>query len=605
MKAAGRREWLFEASWFLAWGVASSIWCVTAAQQLSATFDEPFHIASGLEFWRTGSHASFLKKGAMPLPYDLATLPLYLAERRRGVPFDVTADLEHFLPAPRAVMLVFWWLLLAYGRAAGRQIAGPWGGRLAVAWLACEPNFLAHASLATTDIPVSACLLALLYHFRTGRESTWTRRVGLPGLWFAAAVLSKASALTFGPLCLLAVELERLWRDGAFTLASPSPGLRARLRQALDRLGPFPRDLGQILAGGLVLVFLYCGSDWRQEPSFVAWAHSLPDGTTGRTMVWLAEHLRIFRNAGEGLVRQVTHNIRGHGVYLLGRTDRRALWYYFPVLLTIKLSLPLLAAFVALAVLRPRALANWACLAAAALLLASVTFRVQIGIRLILPLVALAVVGLGAGAAQACQAQASALRRRLLAAGAAGAVIWTAWASVAVWPNALSYVNELWGGTATGYLRVSESNYDWGQGLKELARWQQDHRAAPVDVWYYGTDPGLRRLPLRLVPLHALPIKGPEDVIAQVRGHYLAVSTTLLYGVTLTESHKQAQALLLMRRPVARTATFLIYDFTEGVSKGAGGPTRRRAPGAMQRDSFPKAQVKHSESLPLHRGSSA
>jgi hypothetical protein len=507
----------------------------------------------------------------MPLPYDLATLPLYLVERWRGVPFDAMADFEHLLPVARAAMLVFWWVLLAYGRAGGRQIGGPWGGRLAVAWLACEPNFLAHASLAATDIPVTACLLALLYHFRTGRESTWPRRVGLPAAWFAAALLSKASGLTLGPLCLLAVELERLWRGGAFAASAPSPGWRARWRQGLDGLRPFCRDVAQITAGGLVLAFLYCGSDWRQEPSFVAWAHSLPDGTTGRAMVWVAEHLRIFRNAGEALVRQVVHNIHGHGVYLLGRTDRRSLWYYFPVLLTIKLSLPLLVAFPVLAAIRPRALANWACVAAGTLLLASVTFRVQIGIRLVLPLVALAVVGVAAGAAEACRAQAPGWRKRLVGAGAAAAVICTAWTSVLVWPNALSYVNELWGGTATGYLRVSESNYDWGQGLKELARWQRQHRPVPVDVWYYGTDPALARLPLRLVPLHGLPIQGPRDVIARVQGHYLAVSTTLLYGLTVTESHGRAQAFLLTQRPVGRTMTFFIFDFTQDQGRGQAG----------------------------------
>ena len=40
--------------------------------------------------------------------------------------------------------------------------------------------------------------------------------------------------------------------------------------------------------------------------------------------------------------------VRGHGVYLLGQTHRRALWYYFPVLLCIKLSLVLLVLPIAL-----------------------------------------------------------------------------------------------------------------------------------------------------------------------------------------------------------------------------------------------------------------
>lgn len=555
-RGGGVSDWL----WFLAWGVASSIWCVTAASQLSATFDEPFYVASGLEFWRTGSHGSLLKKGTMPLPMDVTTLPIALWERWHGIQFDPGSDLEQILPWARAGTLLFWWLVLAYAWRTGRQLAGPWGGRLAVAWLASEPNLLAHASLATADIAVTACLLALAYQFRAGREAGWIRRVGVPTVWFAATVLSKASGLILGPVCLLVIEIERLVRAGALSALMPPLGVWGRLRSGLHRLGPFRHDLVHLFLGGLVLVFVYCGSDWRQETSFVAWARGLPDGPAGQVMVWLSEHLRIFSNAGEGLVKQITHNIRGHGAYLLGRTHRRALWYYFPVLLTIKLTLPLLITPVVLAVTRPRFLMNWANLAATVLLVMSLTFRVQIGIRLVLPLVALGVVGLAAAVVQTSR-DLSGWAKHLLIAGAGGAMLWTASAAVIVWPNGLSYVNEVWGGTSHGYLHVSESNFDWGQGLKELALWQQQNGIVPVDVWYFGTDPALKRLPLREVPLHALPIQGPEDVVSRVKGHYLAVSTSLLYYTIFTEAHRNARAFLLTRKPVARTTTFFIYDF--------------------------------------------
>ncbi len=562
MRASGGGS-VLNLSWFIAWGVASSIWCVTAARELGPTFDEPFYVARGLEYWRTGSHSGLLTKGTMPLPTDVQTLPLYLWERWRGIQFDSSSDLDLLLPWARAGTLVSWWLLLAYGWRAGRHLAGPWGGRLAVAMLACEPVLLGHATLATTDIAISACLLALVYHFHTGREAGWMRRVAVPSLWFAASVLSKASGLMFGPLCLLVVELERLVRAGAFNGATLSSGRWNSLRQGLDRLRPFRRDLLLVIAYGMAVVFVYCGSDWRQEPSFVAWAHGLPDGRVGRSMIWLAENLRIFTNAGQGLVKQIQHNVRGHGAFLLGAVTRRAFWYYFPIALTIKLSIPLLLLPLVLATLHPRALANWAVLAATALLALSLTYRVQIGIRLVLPLVTLAAVGLAAAVAQACRESTSGWRRRALAAMAGAGVAWTAVAAAAVWPHGLCYTNELWGGTERGYMLLSDSNCDWGQGLKELGRWQRLHGPAPVDVWYYGTDPALKTSRLREVPLHALPVKGPDDVLAQVRGRYLAVSTTLLYGTHPTEAHRQAVAFLRTRRPVARTMTFLIYDFTQ------------------------------------------
>jgi hypothetical protein len=420
-------DWL----WFLAWGIASSLWCWTAAQELGATFDEPIYVRRGLDGWRTGSHQGLLQLGTMPLPVDVGTLPLYLWERWHGIRLDPVGDLEQILPWARAGTLVFWWLLLFYVRLAGRQLAGPWGGRLAVALVACEPVLLAHASLATTDIAITACLLALVYHYRIGRDRSWFWRVAVPAIWFAAAMLAKASGLVFGLVCLSVVELEYrfrknngsawiAWWQSAFAkrtqeLPTPRP-------QFSSLLQPFRRDLAQIIAGGLLLTFLYCGSDWRADPSFVEWAHRLPDGTSSRALVWSAEHLRIFSNAGEGLVRQVKHNVRGHGTYLLGQMADRSIWYYFPVALTIKLSLPLLMLPLLLVVIRPQALANWACLAALALLALSVTYRVQIGIRLVLPLVALAAVGLAAAAVNACRALIRRQRARSAGRGAPSAL---------------------------------------------------------------------------------------------------------------------------------------------------------------------------------------
>jgi hypothetical protein len=576
------RAWICDWLWLLAFGVVSSVWCLSAARELGATFDEPLYVAKGLERWRTGSHAGLLVVGTMPLPVDLDTLPIYLWERWHGVQLDPETDLEAILPWARAGTLVFWWLLLVYARLAGRLLAGPWGGRLAVALLACEPSLLAHATLATTDIAVSACLLALAYHFRTGRDAAWRWRVGVPALWFAAAVLAKASGPVFGILCLLVIEIEyRLTRPpaggGAPQPRTVEPGrptwaipaIWATVRQALATvLGqPFRRDVFQIVAIGMALTFVYCGCDWKSHPDLVRWAHQLPQGQARDRMIWLADHLGIFSNAGEGLVRQIKHNIHGHGAYLLGKSDPRAIWYYFPVVLTIKLSLGLLALLVALVLARPRALVNWACLAALALLVFSLTCRVQIGVRLVLPLVVVGVVGLAGGVVWAWQRLPGGWRKRLLMGTATACVAWTVLVAVRCWPHGLCYINELWGGTPTGYRLLSDSNYDWGQGLRELARWQHRHGVASLDVWYFGSDPLLKKLPMRHVPLHDLPTRQTADVRCWLKARYLAVGITLLYGCVIdTPEHRRASAFLHQYRPVDRTTTFLIFDLSAAPS---------------------------------------
>ncbi|HUY93500.1 MAG TPA: hypothetical protein VMV10_32535 [Pirellulales bacterium] len=572
MDRAGRRPLLMDGVWLAVCILASSVWCVSAASQLSATFDEPLYMARGLECWRTGSHSGLIRLGTMPLPIDVETLPVYLWERWRGAAFDPVADLGRILPVARMGALVFWWMLLIYGWLAARKLAGPWGGRLAVAWLACEPNLLAHASLATTDVAISACLLALAYHFAAGREAAWRARVALPGCLFGVALVAKASALAFGPLVMAVIEFDRLWRNGqlqacfAGDAEDASAGFGRRIAALARRLReatlPFRRDLLQAMAIGLGVMFVYCGCDWRAEPSFVAWAQKLPAGDLHDVMSWIAEHLRIFSNGAEGLVRQVKHNMRGHdGAYLLGEVYPRAVWHYFPLALSIKLGVPLLIAPWAVAAQRRRSALNWASLAALVLFVFSFNCRVQIGIRLVLPLIVMLVVGLSAALADAASCAPSLGRRRLWAFGAATGVAWTALAACQVWPHGLCYVNELWGGMSQGYLCLSDSNYDWGQGVKELRRWQREQGLERLDVWYFGADPAVNAPPLRHLPLHQLPLNQPQDVLAYVQGDYVAVGATLLYGTTTCqEPHRKAVEFFRGLQPVARTTTFLIFD---------------------------------------------
>jgi Dolichyl-phosphate-mannose-protein mannosyltransferase len=546
-KRTVKSERLVDLAFLVVSGVASSAFCLAQARQIGPTFDEPAYVERGLTFWKTGSHAALLRAGTMPLPADLETLPAAMATR--AMPLTLPAELGRALPAARAVNLVFWWVLLLYALLTARSLAGPWAGRLAALALAAEPSFLAHASLATTDIAASATLLALAYHFRKGRDATPLSRVVVPGLWFGAALLSKASALVFGPTVLLVLEWERV----GFALS------------------PFRRDLRRIVAIGLAAAFLWCGSDFQTEPSFVAWARALPEGAARTFWTFAAEHLRLFPNAGEALVRQVKHNLHGHGAFLLGHTTPRATLLYFPAALTMKLSLPLLLALPALLLAPRRALRNGPCLAALALVVLSLTYRVQTGIRFVLPAVAFGIVGLAAAAGTA-----RAARPRLTAALASAAVLGAALSSALVWPDTLCFTNALWGGTANGYRLLSDSNYDWGQGLPALARWSEARGLSVIDVWYFGTDPAAAAPPFHVLRLHENAITKPADIAdiaGSSAGRYLAVSTTLLWGTPLSRDHERAAAILRGVAPAARTATFLIYE-VDAIRRSTASPAR-------------------------------
>ena len=566
-----RERWI-DTAWFLAVALATSAWCATAWPHLGATFDEPTYVDQGLKAWRSGSLKQLMTWGVMPLPVDVQTLPLYVWERWRGEPFNAYTDLPRLLPVARAAMLPFWWLLLLYGMRWGRLLGGPWAGRLACGFIGFDPNLLGHAALAATDICLSATVLVATYHFLTGREAGWFRRVAVPGLLYGVALTAKASALPYVPLLAILFGLIHLHQSGRLPVPGTGP-LWGRIQTLWTATTRLRWDIVYVFWIGIVYVFAYCGCDWQPEPTFIKWAQQLPDGDLKRVMLPLAENLPIFTNAGEGLVQQVKHNIRGHhGSYLLGEQHPRAVWYYFPVALSIKLAEPSLALLVVLLVLRPRALASPAGWAVLLLLLFSLNTRVQIGVRLLYPLVAYLHIAL----AVACASRTRSWRKLGLGAGCL-AMLASAVIAVSYWPDGLRHTNRLWGDPAQGYELLTDSNYDWGQGLPDLADWWVANGRPRLFVWYYGTDPAVHHPPFSLIQIHLFPKPEPagglvggvypalnpgvrESVERIVGEQYLAVGVSLLYGTPDRRPEWLAfVAWLKTHEPVGRTRTFLIY----------------------------------------------
>ncbi len=588
-----------ELAWLAAVLVASSILVVYTSRSIGPTFDEPFYLAKGLDYWRTGSPKSLMRAGTMPLPVDVQTLPLHLWERHRGEPFNTVEQLDELLPVARAMNLPFWWLLLASGFRLARRLGGPTAAGVAVGLLGFEPNLLAHAALATTDIAVTAAILAATNSFLRGRGTGWWRRAFVPGVWVGIAVLCKASAATFLPLAFAVI----LWRRGE---------LRRAVRDGVT--------MGVIAAA---TAFAYVGTDWAVEPSFVKWADTLPDGVIGDATRAVANNLRVFPNAAEGIIQQVKHNVRGHGVFALGEYRHRAVWYYFPVVLSQKLPEPVLVlmGWCAMAFLggrgsrraaaeRERQLRptsprwgevaergaatpageglqreekdpspepfapqtgspspqrgevgrGWAiprlplpslpaCIALAFLLF-SLTCRVQIGVRLVFPLVAFLVLAVSG-------AVSSSSRRRWFGwlAVAASAVV-----AIFAAPHGLRYQNQLWGGASRAGDNLTDSNCDWGQGVPELREWWRTAGEPPLTVWYYGTDPNAFRPPFHAVPLHVLPDRSPEFVTRTSAGGYFAVGRTFL--TACPDRRPDMLALidwLKGQQPVAEVGCFVVY----------------------------------------------
>jgi hypothetical protein len=542
------RRW--DLGWLLLFGGLSTAYCLTAAAETGATFDEPFYVKAGLATWRTGSNKPLMKGGVMTLPVDVQTLPIYLWERARGRPFDPVVDLHTVLPVARGMNLVFWWLLLLYALRLGRTFGGAWGGRLAVALIACDPNLLAHASLATTDVASTACLLVLVYHAWHGQGRGWGRRVLVPGLCYGLAIQAKASGMVFGMEAMAVLGLWHLARTGQL---AGGAGVRGRLAHLWRATSGLRRDLVQTGLIGFAFVFAYTGSDWKPDAGLVKWADRLPDGPLKEVMGPASRELRVFTNAGEGLWYQIQHNFRGHGTYLLGEWHRRAVPEYFPLALSMKVPVPTLALLAAVLLLARRELLAPPAAVALLLLALAPTCRVQIGIRFMLPLMALGYVALAVAVA----------RGRGVPRGFVAAVVAAlAAVSVAAWPHGLTYFNRLWGGPAEGYRLLHDSNYDWGQGLPELRGWAAAHGEESVAVWYFGMDPAVDSPPLRRAALSHPTHDGTPESIRRACGgaRLLAVSVGCIHSNDdITPHHRLAADWVRTQAPVARTTFFHLY----------------------------------------------
>lgn len=546
----------FDLAWLLLWGTLSSVWCLTAAHDLSATFDEPVYLRDTLNSWRSGSNYELLRIGTMPLPLDIEYLPIYLWEQARGEPFDLDKDFRLILTYARMVNMLFWWLLLLYGGWLARHFGGPWAGRLAVMLLATEPNFLGHACLATTDISVTALTIIFIYYYVTGRDGSRWRRWVLPGILYGLAMSAKASALTFVPLVMFANELPRWKAQGLFQ----RPVAGSRLRHLWRGTSDFRWHFAKMLTVGTIVVWGYCGTDWKPQPSFVKLANNMTDETWQPVVAWLARNLAIFPNAGEGLVYQIKHNIRGHGAYLLGEWHPRAVRHYFPVAISIKLTLVVWGLFLGLLLLRRRSLYNVLALMVLLLFAMSSGYRVQIGIRLIFPIIALFLVVLAVGLTKATEAWQTRSRYGLFA--VLGALL--LYPPLQVWPDGLRYANELWGGPDELHFHLSDSNCDWGQGVFDLDRTTDAAGLPRAKALYFGKDPIILKDPERLLPLHMehYQIDKPEDTLKYLRGHVVAVNFFMLFGnPRLAERLVPVLEFFHQQTPTLRSRSFYIYDF--------------------------------------------
>jgi hypothetical protein len=440
-----------------------SVW--STARVFSGTVDEPAHFAAGMQWLTTGAYTYDLQHP--PLGRIAAALgPFLRGERSLGAPgvFDEGAGLlgtgRHYvdtLASARHGEIVFFVVLAIVVWAWGRRLIGELGAAVAVLFVVTNPNLLAHAGLATTDIGCAATTtLALYLTVRWIDRPSWANTIAF-GAAIGLAAGSRLSSLAFLGAAFASCYLLRAWAHRAWSLGSELDAGRWTARIA-----------GSVVVFGFVVWALYRFGVGRLSPN----------GVLIPAPAFVA-----------GIDRFLLHGSSGHPSFLLGRPGNHGWWYYFPVALAVKTPLPLLllsvaGGFEALRTLRERR--DWPTavplVAALAMLAVAMVVRVDLGIRLVLPIYALLAIVAAQGALALLRQTPAGIARTAVAALAAWSVV-----SVArSYPDHLAYFNVLAGDHPERVL--VDSNLDWGQDLYRLrdtlvARGIRDS----VRVAYFGT----------------------------------------------------------------------------------------------------------------------
>ena len=433
----------------------------------SLTADERVHLPAGYSYWRTGDfrlnpeHPPLIKLlCALPLlPLDLTLPPLeppsgttphvYQPAFGSAFLFDQSVGADRLLLRGRLPVLGLGLLLgIAIFAWSSRLHGDRRAGLLSLLLFALEPTILAHSHYVTTDVGVAVfATLAfyLLWRFRSAANLTH--------LMMATAAMGLTLAAKFSAVVLLPIFLGLIvlrWPDGAPTWRGSPIGGGRRLR-----LLALPAAL---LAVALIVQGSY----------------------------FFSSDLSLY---ARGIRAVQANHPADYPAYLHGRFYIGGVFWYPLYAFLLKTPLPTLA-IMALGIGRwivrlrrrdeaARELLPFVVLPAAALTAATCLLADNYGVRYLIPVTALLLIPAG-GALEL-------LRRQPFGrAAGVGLGLWLLASVLGNAPHHLSYFNELIGRQERAAFYLHDSNVDWGQDLKRLARYQ---RAQGIDVMtlaYWG-----------------------------------------------------------------------------------------------------------------------
>jgi hypothetical protein len=485
---------------------------VSAYPSISQAYDEPAHIACGMEWLDKGTFV--LEPLHPPLARVAAAIGPYLAGARlpevrmirdkTGDSYDIYSAGNEILNAQNryrrtlvlsrlgelplfclSIFVVFTW---------ARNLFGVWPALFSVVLFTTLPAILAFAGLAYVDFSLATFLPLSLLAFTRWLERPSTVGAIFLGLAAGLAVLSNFTALLFMPVCLLTIAL-------CWWLASTSA----------DGTKPtWPRLAGDGLLVVLIAFFvIWAGYRFSVQSLDRVFAKPAQDiaAVNGlpapiKTLALKAVALNPPVPAPQfvkGLVDAWMFNKTSPSSYALGKTKRGGFWYFYWLDLGVKTPLAFLllsGTGIAYAFMAVRPRRDWRIIAPAAsvilVLLASMVVKVDLGIRHILfiyPLLAVSTAG-AVGALRELRPRWSALGWSMFFL----LVTWQVVSAAAAHPDYISYFNEI-ARSHPEHFFVFGCDLDCGQDVERLSQAVRSRGISHLSLRLW-TSADLRRLNL-------------------------------------------------------------------------------------------------------------
>jgi len=541
---------------------------ISSYVQKSATVDEPQHLTAGYvalklgDYHVDGEHPPFLRMwAALPLlamrQVNLDTKSVnWLPMKPEFFSHEflyLKNDADRLLYPARFMIVLLGILLGGILFCWAQKLYGFGPAVIVLAFYTTEPNILAHARIVTTDLGVTCFIFATLYFlWRATQELTLKNLSGLI-VFCALAQVSKFSALILWPM-LFVLMLVRVLRGSAWLCCI---GSQRELASRASKILAATCIAGLLLLTSFTAIWAVYGFRYSPAPENSGLVRVIaPPVMTKRVprlaaaLNWIDEH-HLLPNAcaqgfllGQGMVQK-------RPAFLMGQFSETGWWYYFPVAFLIKTPVALLLLFLGglvLAVGRREELADndaFILVPLVVYLTFAMTSHFNIGLRHILPIYPFVLLIAGKMVARLWVN-----RRKILYAALGALCLFQIEETALVYPHYLAFFNQFVGGPRNGYKWLADSNIDWGQDLKLLKKWMDQHDVKAINLSYFGhADPayyGIHCFYLPPVPFFA---KG-RDAGPGLPG-YVAVSVQNLLGLAMDPPRPDLYKKLLESEPVA------------------------------------------------------